>query len=159
MKLNKEDRVPFISQEKSHDLSTTVIFTYHKNLIYTMKNNFCKKLKGEMSEKQISHLNSFFAFSKFIFLTFIFLCERKLPLPRIFKMLGSPFYKQHACCVLGRFSHFWLFVILWTIAHPAPLSWDSTGKNWNGFPCTPPEDLPDLGIEPRSPALAPPEII
>ena len=23
---------------------------------------------------------------------------------------------------------------------------------WNGFPCTPPEDLPDLGIEPRSPA-------
>ena len=37
-----------------------------------MKNSFCKKLKGEMSEMQISHLNSFFAFSKFIFLTFIF---------------------------------------------------------------------------------------
>ena len=37
-----------------------------------MRNSFCKKLKGEMSEMQISHLNSFFAFSKFIFLTFIF---------------------------------------------------------------------------------------
>lgn len=37
-----------------------------------MKNKFCKKLKGEMSEMQISHLNSFFASSKFTFLTLIF---------------------------------------------------------------------------------------
>ena len=25
---------------------------------------------------------------------------------------------------------------------------------WSGFPCTPPEDLPDPQIEPASPALA-----
>ena len=34
---------------------------------------------------------------------------------------------------------------------------DSPGKNWNGWSCPPPEDLPNSGIKPtslRSPALA-----
>ena len=31
---------------------------------------------------------------------------------------------------------------------------DSLGQEyWRGLPCPPPGDLPDLGIEPRSPAL------
>ena len=30
---------------------------------------------------------------------------------------------------------------------------DSPGKNWIGFPCPPPGDLPHPGIEPRPPAL------
>ena len=33
------------------------------------------------------------------------------------------------CAVLSRFSCVWLFVALWTVAHQAPLSMDSPGKN------------------------------
>ena len=29
----------------------------------------------------------------------------------------------------------------------------SRQENWSGLPCSPPEDLPTPGIEPRSPAL------
>ena len=42
-----------------------------------------------------------------------------------------------------------------TIAHQAPLSMGFPRKEyWNGLPFSPPEDLPDPGIEPGSPALA-----
>ena len=48
-----------------------------------------------------------------------------------------------------------LFVILWTVACQAPLS---TGffrqEYWSGLPFSPPEDLPNLGIELASPELA-----
>ena len=44
-----------------------------------------------------------------------------------------------------------LFATLWTIAHQAPLSMGfSRQEYWNGLPCPPPGDLPDLGIEPAS---------
>ena len=40
------------------------------------------------------------------------------------------------------------------IAHQAPLSMGfSTQEYWSGLPFPSPEDLPDPGIEPRSPAL------
>ena len=52
-------------------------------------------------------------------------------------------------CVLGRFSHVWLFATLWTVAHQAPLSVGfSRQEYWSGLPCPPPGDLPDPGIEP-----------
>ena len=61
-------------------------------------------------------------------------------------------------CMLSRFSCVQLFVMLWTIACRAPLSMGfSRQEYWSGFPCPPPGDLSDLGIEPRSltyPALA-----
>ena len=42
----------------------------------------------------------------------------------------------------------------WTVAHPAPLSMGfSKQEYWNGLPFPSPGDLPDPGIEPRSPAL------
>ena len=42
----------------------------------------------------------------------------------------------------------------WTVAHQAPLSMGfSRQKYQNGLPFPSPGDLPDLGIEPRSPAL------
>ena len=42
----------------------------------------------------------------------------------------------------------------WTVAHQAPLSMElSRQEYWSGFPFPFPEDLPDPGIEPRSPAL------
>ena len=51
------------------------------------------------------------------------------------------------------------------VAHQAPLSMGfSRQEHWNGLPFPSPEDLPDPGIKPRSPALqagslplAPPE--
>ena len=57
-------------------------------------------------------------------------------------------------CVLGRLSHVQLFVTLWTIACQAPLSMGfSRQEYWSGLPFPSPGDLPNRGIEPRSPAL------
>ena len=42
----------------------------------------------------------------------------------------------------------------WTVAFQAPLSMGfSRQEYWSGLPCPPPGDLPNPGIEPRSPAL------
>ena len=43
----------------------------------------------------------------------------------------------------------------WTVAHQAPLSMGFSKKEyWSGLPFPPPEDLPNPGIKPMSPALA-----
>ena len=57
--------------------------------------------------------------------------------------------------VLSCFSRVWLFATLWTVACQAPLSTGTLQARiyWSGLPCPPPEDLPDPGTEPRSPAL------
>ena len=47
-----------------------------------------------------------------------------------------------------------LFASPWTVAHQAPLSMGfSRQEYWSGLPFTSPGDLPNTGIEPRSPAL------
>ena len=52
-------------------------------------------------------------------------------------------------------SHIWLFVTPWTIAYQAPLSMEfSRQECWSGLPFPSPGDLPNPGIEPRSPVLA-----
>ena len=49
---------------------------------------------------------------------------------------------------------FWLFVTPWTVAHQAPLSMGlSRQEYWSGLSCPPPGNLPNQGIEPRSPTL------
>ena len=46
------------------------------------------------------------------------------------------------------------FVMLWTVTRQAPLSVGlSRWEYWSGLPCPPSGDLPNPGIEPRSPAL------
>ena len=41
----------------------------------------------------------------------------------------------------------------WTVAHQAPLFMEfSRQEYWSGLPCRLPEDLPNPGIEPLSPA-------
>ena len=58
------------------------------------------------------------------------------------------------CVCVSCYSHVQLFATLWTAAHQAPLSMRvSRHEYWNGLPCLAPEDLPDPGIEPMSPAL------
>ena len=55
-----------------------------------------------------------------------------------------------ACTV----SHVQLFGTPWTTACEAPLSVEfSRQEYWSGLPFPPPENLPDLEIEPASPAL------
>ena len=69
---------------------------------------------------------------------------------------SSPPFQQRdfPACMLSRLSHIWLFATLWTVAHQAPLSRGfSRQESRNGLPCPPPEDLPDPGIKPTSPAL------
>ena len=47
-----------------------------------------------------------------------------------------------------------LFATPWTVARQAPLSLGfSRQEYWSGLPFSSPGDLPDPGIEPRSPAL------
>ena len=47
-----------------------------------------------------------------------------------------------------------LFVTPWTVAHQAPTSMGfSRQEYWSGLPFPSPGDLPDPGIEPRSPAF------
>ena len=51
-------------------------------------------------------------------------------------------------------SHAQLFATPWTVAHQAPLSMRFSRQGyWSGLPFPSPGDLPDLGIEPGSPAL------
>ena len=57
-------------------------------------------------------------------------------------------------CVLSHFSHVWIFVTLWAVAHRATLSMGfSRQEYWSGLPSPPQGDLPDPGIKPVSPAF------
>ena len=69
----------------------------------------------------------------------------------------GPFWGQPAC-MLSCFSRVRLFETLWTIAPQVPLSKRFSRKEyWSGFPCPPPGNLPNPGIEAvsfMSPVLA-----
>jgi len=60
-------------------------------------------------------------------------------------------------CMLSRFSCVRLFVILWIVAHQAPLCMGfSRQEYWSRLPSPTPGDLPDPGIKPKvliSPSL------
>ena len=77
------------------------------------------------------------------------------------------FFKMHICHVgcdviaidiswseVKLLSRVQLFATPWTIAYQAPLSMEfSRQEYWSGLPFPSPGDLPDSGMEPRSPAL------
>ena len=62
-----------------------------------------------------------------------------------------------ACVCAQSFSHIWLFVAPWTVAHWAPLSMGFLRQEyWSDLPWPPPGDLPNGGTKlmfPASPAL------
>ena len=67
--------------------------------------------------------------------------------------LRMPQERFHVC-VLSCFSCVQFFATPWTLAHQLPYPWNSPGKNTGvGCHALPPEDLPNPGIEPGSPAL------
>ena len=79
---------------------------------------------------------------------------RALFLDSILLLIGNKTVSSSPC-LLNRFSHVRLFVILWTVACHSPLSIGfSRQEHWSGLPCLPPGDLPDPGIEPAFPELA-----
>ena len=50
--------------------------------------------------------------------------------------------------MLSHFSHVQLFATPWTVVHQAPLFMGfSRQEYWSGWPCPPPGDLPNPGIE------------
>ena len=56
--------------------------------------------------------------------------------------------------LLSHFSHVQLFVALWTVACQASLSMEFSWQEYRiGLPFPSPGELPDPGLEPRSPAL------
>ena len=56
--------------------------------------------------------------------------------------------------IVKSFSHVRLFVTPWTVACQTPLSMRfSRQEYWDGLPFPTLRDLPDPGMEPRSPAL------
>ena len=57
--------------------------------------------------------------------------------------------------MLSCFSCVQFFLTMWTVAYQAPLSMGfSRQEYWSGLPFPTPGDLPELGMEPVSPALA-----
>ena len=84
------------------------------------------------------------------------------PAPLIEEVISPPLYilasfvKDNVpMCVLSHFSHVWLFVTLWTVAHQAPILMGFSRQEYlNGLPCPLQRDLPNPGIKPTSPALA-----
>ena len=78
-----------------------------------------------------------------------------LPLPPPGKPKSFAKYLWHKVKVkVKSLSRVRLFVTPWTVAYQAPLSIGfSRQEYWSGLPFSSPGDLPDPGIEPRSPAL------
>ena len=72
-------------------------------------------------------------------------------------LVRFPFINFHKiltayACMLSHFSHGRLSATAWTPACLASLSMGfSRQEYWSGLTCPPPGDLPDPGIEPRSP--------
>ena len=57
-------------------------------------------------------------------------------------------------CEVKSLSHIWLFATPWAVAHHASLSMGfSRQEYWSGLPFPSPGDLPNPGIEPRSPVI------
>ena len=69
-------------------------------------------------------------------------------------LTSEPPGKPLLLLLVSRFSHVRLFAIPWTVAHQAsPSMGFSRQEYWSGLPFLSPGDLPDPGIEPRSPTL------
>ena len=63
-------------------------------------------------------------------------------------------YRDIGYMYVKSLSWVWLFVTPWTVAHQVPWSMGfSRHEYWSGLPFPSPEDLPNTGIKPRSPAL------
>ena len=111
---------------------------------------FSQKKKKMCSIWDNGSVNFFFFFYCFTFFLLIFYFLTKISNYSHWQECMS--ISMHACvCMLCCFSHSQLFATLWTIACQAPLSMGFSRQGYrSGWPCRPPEDLPDPWIEPLS---------
>ena len=80
--------------------------------------------------------------------------ERSVCFPRPKKSIGLQPLVHVNWSEVKLLSRVRLFATPWTVAYQAPLSMVfSMQEYWSGLPFPSPGDLPDPGIEPRSPAL------
>ena len=80
---------------------------------------------------------------------------RCLHLPMFMELwiLNECVCKSYVCA--QSLSHAWLFAMLWTVAHQAPLSMGFPKQEyWSGLPFPSPGNLPNPGIKPNTPASA-----
>ena len=78
-----------------------------------------------------------------------------MPQPLMLKAEVNQFYEDlQDLQKVKSLRHVHLFVTPWTVAHQAPPSMGFTRQEyWSGLPFPSPGDLPNPGIEPRSPTL------
>ena len=67
----------------------------------------------------------------------------------MYKCVQSSFMDARVCvCMLNHFSCGLLFATVWTVGHQVPLFIGfSRQEYWGEWPCPPPGDLPDPGIQ------------
>ena len=89
------------------------------------------------------------------FALFHFVLHPSLPVtPGISSLPTFAFQSLIIKVELESLSHVRLFATPWTVAYQAPQSMEfSRQEYWSEWPFPPPRDLPNPGIEPRSPAL------
>ena len=81
-------------------------------------------------------------------------CSSLSPMPPPSLSTDSVTLFSYTVKVKKSLSHVQLFATPWTVARQPPLSMGfSRQEYWSGLPFPSPGDLPDPGIEPRSPAL------
>jgi len=82
--------------------------------------------------------------------------DKNMAAPKgITQLKKDAWFSRMPVCVLSCFSRVQLLETPWTVAHQAPLSIGFPKQEyWSGLPFPSPEYLLDLGIKPRSPALA-----
>ena len=74
--------------------------------------------------------------------------------PNMKHMASPPTPSNSMTLTLKSLSRVWLFATPWTVAYQAPPSMEfSRQEYWSGLPFPSSGDLPNLGIEPGSPAL------
>ena len=79
---------------------------------------------------------------------FLFSSSHTLLFYNLHRYLGFHIKGRVGCMPANQFSHVWLFVILWAVAHQAPFSMGfSRQEYWCGFPCHSSRDPPNPGIE------------
>ena len=84
-------------------------------------------------------------------------CQGYILLPCLFNLYAEHIMWKAGLKVKAKvqlLSRFRLFATTWTVAYQAPPSMGfSRQEYWSGVPLPPPGELPNPGIEPRSPAL------
>ena len=123
-----------------------IIMLYSKSSTY----------KWVLFQEQVGKSNHLFVKSTKVSLS-IQLTQSGYMLPLLRLLPGTLSLKQryhvtlYSACMLSRFSHIWLFVILLTVACQAPLSMGFIRQEyWGELPCPPPSDLPNPGIKSKS---------